>query len=141
MAKMGGPAAFGDAAEAGTRYCDEANTDTTFQQRTLAARRLRRRQQLENINNLASTRVWAELIEELERYGGRDLDARLARYARLDPALHWRVPSGGGRIVRGGGRAPAVSGMRRNPETEIDPPPPDLRDRYSHRPQSQRRDR
>jgi hypothetical protein len=44
--------------------------------------------------------------------------------------LHWRVPSGGGRIVRGGGRAPAISGMRRNPETEIDPLPPDLRDRY-----------
>ena len=41
-----------------------------------------------------------------------------------------RVPSGGGRIVSGGGRAPVVSGMRRNPETEIDPLPPDLRDRY-----------
>jgi hypothetical protein len=87
MAKMGGPAAFGDAAEAGTRYCDEANTDTTFQQRTLAARRHRRRRQLENIKKLGSTRIWAELIEELERYGVRDLDARLARYARLDPDI------------------------------------------------------
>src|SRR4051812_31192147 len=44
--------------------------------------------------------------------------------------LHCRVPSGEGRIVRGGRRARAVSGMRRNPEAEIDPLPPDLWDRY-----------
>jgi hypothetical protein len=44
--------------------------------------------------------------------------------------LRWQVPSGGGCFVREGGRAPAVSGMRRNPEAEIHPLSPDLRGRY-----------
>src|ERR1700719_4421550 len=50
--------------------------------------RLRRRRQCELIWRLGA-RVFFELIDELDRrHGlGADLDARLARYARLDPEI------------------------------------------------------
>jgi hypothetical protein len=50
--------------------------------------RLRRRRQCELIWMLGA-RVFFELIDELDRrHGlGADLDARLARYARLDPEI------------------------------------------------------
>jgi hypothetical protein len=54
--------------------------------------RLRRRRQCELIWRLGA-RVFFELIDELDRrHGlGADLDARLARYARLDPEIPHRA--------------------------------------------------
>jgi hypothetical protein len=47
------------------------------------ARSLRRRRQVEAIW-VFGARVVLELLDEIERYGLEDLDARLAKYAALD---------------------------------------------------------
>lgn len=84
------PAALGNAA--GTDHwfpAEKRKTDNTISARTLAAHTLCRRQLVAAIHCLGSARVWGELLDELERerYGVRDLDARLARYAQLAPDI------------------------------------------------------
>jgi hypothetical protein len=72
------------------------------------ARGLRRRRQVEAIW-LLGARVVFELLNEIERYGLDNLDARLARYAALDQdVIHLvgadRFPYPPTRLVAGGRR-------------------------------------
>ena len=70
--------------------CDKTSESSArwslYRARRTNATGLRRRSQIQGIHRLGE-RAFAELAEELERYGIADLDVRLAKYAPLEADL------------------------------------------------------